>query len=173
MFAKRNRIPPPRQVLVTDHAVQGALLVRLAFYGASGVLYFSIIELLDVVLSDPAQSRGEILWNFIGQAIYWAPGLFVLMPIFAYDLLRFSNGFTGPVLRLRREMKALTLGADREPIEFRAEDYWQEMASEYNLLRDQVNQLRNQLEAAKQTQDGSTVRKGSLSVAKERRLQGM
>ena len=162
MFNRPKRISPARQVLVTDQAVQGALLVRLALYGAGGLLYFSVIELLDVALSDTAHSRGEILWNFMGQTIYWAPGLFVLMPIFAYDLLRVSNGFTGPVLRLRREMKALTLGEDREPIEFRADDFWQEMAAEYNLLRKEVNKLREQLAAVPQAENATTVRKGSL-----------
>ena len=137
-------------------------------YAASGLLYFSIIELLDVGLSDPAQSRGEIFWNFVGQAIYWAPGLFVLMPIFAYDLLRLSHGFVGPVLRLRKEMKALALGADREPIEFRAEDFWLDMADEYNLLRDEVNKLREQLASVPSANVAAPVRKGSLFGAKQK-----
>ena len=131
-------------------------------YGASGLLYFSIIELLDVVLSDPAQSRGEIVWNFIGQAIYWAPGLFVLMPIFAYDLLQVSNRFAGPALRVRKEMRSLALGTDTKSLELRADDFWLDMADEYNHLRDEVTKLREQLAATPQVEDATTVRKGSL-----------
>ena len=165
MFKTTNRIQPARHVLVTDKAVQGALLVRLVLYGISCLLYFSIIQLLDVALADPVQSHWDIACMFFGEAIYWAPGLFVIMPILAYDLLRVSNRFTGPVTRLRKEMRHLTAGESVEPIEFRDEDFWGEMADEYNLLREEVVKLRNELASA-QKSNGATaqnaVRKGTL-----------
>ena len=162
MFRKTKRIPPARQVLVTDKVVQGALLRRLAFYGACGLFYFSVIEFLDVALANPAQSRWEIAMGFFERSIYWAPGIVVLMPIFAYDLLRFSNRLTGPVTRLRKEMRDLKAGVQSEPIEFRRGDFLREMADEYNSLRDEIVELREQVASASAREPAARMRKGSL-----------
>ena len=167
MFRKTKRIPPARHVLVTDKVVQGALLWRLAFYGACGLFYFSVIEFLDVALANPAQSRWEIAMGFLERSIYWAPGIVVLMPIFAYDLLRFSNRFTGPVTRIRKEIRDLTTGAQLEPIEFRGNDFLRELADEYNALREEMIKLREQAAAAPETEPNAKMRKGSLFGSKK------
>ena len=169
MFRKTKRIPPPREVLLTDRVVQGVLIKRMILYAMACLLYFCVIEFLDVALSDPSLTRWEIANIFYGEAVYWAPGLIVMLPIFAYDLLRISNRFTGPVVRLRKEMRQLTRGDEGTPIEFRSDDYWLEMAEEYNFLRDEVIKLRAQLLAVKSapSQGETPLRKGSLFAKKE------
>tara|TARA_R110002049_G_scaffold2750_8_gene22261 strand:- start:212671 stop:213219 length:549 start_codon:yes stop_codon:yes gene_type:complete len=162
MFKKTNRIPPAREALVIDPQIQGALIRRVALYGICGLFYFSIIEFLDVALADPQRSWSEIGVAFLEQAVYWGPGMIVLLPIFAYDILRVSNRFAGPVVRLRKEMRDLTKGARLEPIEFRGEDYLHELADEYNALRDEVIKLREQATAVPKKEEGAPVRKGSL-----------
>ena len=44
----------------------------------------------------------------------------------------------GPLLRVRRSMRALARGEAVEPIEFRGGDYWKEIADEFNAVRARV-----------------------------------
>jgi len=50
------------------------------------------------------------------------------------DVVRLSNRFTGPLLRLRRSMRALARGEQVEPIRFRDNDFWHDFAEEFNAL---------------------------------------
>ena len=156
---------PTRQVLISDGAIQGALLLRLALYGLGTLLYFAIIQLLDAALTHPAQSRWDIFFRFIDESIYWAPGLFVLLPLFAYDMLSMSNRFTGPVARLRGEMRRLIDGKLVHTVQFRRDDFWLDMADEFNTLREEVLRLREQVAAAgtdSRPEEKVPVRKGRL-----------
>jgi len=175
MFKKTQRIPLPRRVLVVDQVVQGALLARIVLYGVCGLLYFSLIRLLDVAMTYPAESYWQIADRFFAEAIYWAPGMCVLLPVFAYELMWMSNRFVGPVVRLRGEMRRLIRGNDVGVIEFRVDDYWSELADDFNQLREEVVKLREQLDTARKsasvktvdTSSRKAVRKGSLFAAKQ------
>ncbi len=46
--------------------------------------------------------------------------------------MRLSNRFAGPMLRLRRSLRALGRGEYVEPLEFRGADFWQEFADDFN-----------------------------------------
>ena len=56
----------------------------------------------------------------------------MLLPMVLGRHRALSNRFTGPMLRLRRSMRALARGEHVEPIEFRGGDFWQEFAAEFN-----------------------------------------
>ena len=45
------------------------------------------------------------------EAIYWGPGLLIILPVLAVDLLRLTRRFAAPVSRLREEMRLLGGGA--------------------------------------------------------------
>jgi hypothetical protein len=152
---KRIALPPPRRRVVSDLQVQGALLYRLALHVFSCLLYFSLIIVITESMADPLRSKWEITTTFLDEAIYWAPGLLVLLPMFAYDLLSVSNRFTGPVVRLRHEMRRLTRGEQIAPVRFRDNDFWDEMAREFNELRDELLQLRKQSAGASDASDAA------------------
>ena len=66
---------------------------------------------------------------------YYGPGLiasFILLPMVVVDIIRLSNRFAGPLVRLRRAMRALARGEHVQPIYFREGDFWQEFANEFN-----------------------------------------
>jgi signal transduction histidine kinase len=59
---------------------------------------------------------------------------FLLLPLVIFDIIRFSNRFVGPILRLRRSMRQLARGEHVEPIKFRGTDFWQDFADEFNAV---------------------------------------
>lgn len=149
-----SRHPQPlRQQLVVDQQVQGVLLQRLAFYAGASAIYFAVIQLCTHAILEPELGLAGMLIRFTDETIYWAPGLLLLMPLVAYDMLRVTNRFTGPTMRLRKQMQGLAEGDAVGPLEFRRDDYWQELADSFNALRDEVLRLRAADEAIAQQVD--------------------
>ncbi len=138
-----------RHKLLVDAEVQGSLLRRTAMYGTSCALYFMVILVFTESMSDPQATIGDALGGCLNESIYWLPGLAILAPIISYDLLKFTNRFTGPVARLRTEMRRLTEDKSDDRLCFREDDYWVEMADVFNDLRDEVIDLRKELAASK------------------------
>jgi len=65
----------------------------------------------------------------------FGPGLvasLVLLPVALMDVLRLSNRFVGPVGRLRKGLKDLASGNRTEPLLFRDDDFWRDMAGDFN-----------------------------------------
>ncbi len=142
-----------RDKLFIDGDVQGTLLRRAALYSVACALYFGVILVFTESMSDPDQSIGESIKRCLDEAIYWFPGLATLAPLVAYDILRVTNRFTGPIFRLRREMRRLSDGEKSQVIVFRDDDYWNDMAELFNQIREELTELR---EAKKQAAAAST-----------------
>jgi hypothetical protein len=135
-----------RQELLIDANVQGSLLCRMALYSAGCGVYFIVILLFTESMGNPNEAISDTLLRCLEEALYWIPGLMLLLPVVAYDLLRVSNRFTGPMFRLKREMHRLVLGESVHRLSFRADDYWIEMADLFNSLRDELLELRQSRE---------------------------
>ena len=133
---------PLRQQLLIDKSVQGTLLRRTALYSCACAVYFIVILIFTESMSDPDQPFSEAVFRCFDEAIFWAPGLMLLTPVVAYDLLRVTNRFAGPVFRLRREMQRLVDHESIDPLNFRDGDYWLEMADIFNQIRDELLELR-------------------------------
>ena len=132
-----------QQLLIDDH-VQGSLLRRTALYGCACAVYFIVILVFTESMSDPGEPLIEAVLRCLDEAIYWAPGLMLLTPVVAYDLLKITNRFAGPIYRLRHEMQRLLDGESDAPLGFRDGDYWGEMADIFNEIRDELLELRQE-----------------------------
>ncbi len=123
-----------RKQLFVDPKVQGALVLRVVLYWVVCVITITLMLLCWRILTGPARMFythfGE-MWFYYGPAVVASS---LLLPLVIVDIVRMSNRFTGPLLRLRRGMRALARGEAVEPIRFRDEDYWQEFAQEFNTL---------------------------------------
>jgi nitrogen fixation/metabolism regulation signal transduction histidine kinase len=75
------------------------------------------------------------VWLFYGPA---AIASLLLMPLVAWDVIRLSNRFVGPILRMRRAMKALAQGEQVQPIAFREGDFWREFAGDFNAVAERL-----------------------------------
>ena len=131
-----------RHNLLVDRDVQGVMLRRTALYATAVAAYFSGILICSESLADPDQSVVTAILRCADEMIYWLPGLAILAPVIAYDIVRISNRFTGPVFRLRRELTRLAEGQEVQPMVFREDDYWIEMSEAFNRIREEVIELR-------------------------------
>jgi hypothetical protein len=64
--------------------------------------------------------------------------LIVIFPIFAYDSLKLSNRFAGPMVSFRNALKKLSRGEPVKPLSFRKGDFWRELAADFNRVADRM-----------------------------------
>ena len=69
--------------------------------------------------------------------------MLALFPAFMLDTIRFSNRFVGPIARVRRHLRQLGAG-NTERCQFRNNDFWAELAEEYNVVADRVERLQEE-----------------------------
>lgn len=136
-----SRIKQARKQLFIDPKVQGALVLRVALYWVVCLMTITLMLLCWRILTGPARMFythfGE-MWFHFGPALIAS---FLLLPLVIVDIVRLSNRFAGPLIRLRRSMRALAQGEDVRPIHFREGDFWREFADEFNAVLARVEQL--------------------------------
>jgi hypothetical protein len=123
-----------RRQLFVDPKVQGALVVRVVLYWVACLLTMTLMLLCWRILTGPARmfyTHFDDMWFFYGPALIAS---FLLLPLLVVDVIRVSNRFAGPMLRLRRSMRQLARGEPVEPIRFRDGDYWHDFADAFNTL---------------------------------------
>jgi hypothetical protein len=127
-----------RKHLLVDPKIQGTLVIRVLLYWALGLIGMMMMLLFWRTLVGPA---GRFHSHFDEMWFYYEPALVasaLLLPLVVMDVLRFTNRMIGPLVRVRRAMRALARGEYVEPVEFRGSDYWKEIADEFNAVRQRV-----------------------------------
>ena len=67
----------------------------------------------------------------------------LFVPFAIFDLIRFSHRIVGPIFRLKNEFKKLEEGEDcTSNLQFRENDFWQDLSSGFNHLTEQIQDLR-------------------------------
>jgi hypothetical protein len=130
-----------RKQLFVDPKVQGALIARVVMYWVVCLVTIALMLLCWDIITGPARifyTHFDDMWFFYGPA---AIASFLLLPLVVFDIIRMSNRFVGPLLRLRRSMRALAHGEEVEPIEFRDNDFWHDFADEFNAINARVRHL--------------------------------
>ena len=128
-----------RRQLFVDSKIQGALALRVVLYWVVCLITITLMLLCWRILTGPARmfyQHFDDMWFFYGPALLAS---FTLLPLVIIDVVRLSNRFVGPFLRLRRSMRALARGEQVQPIKFRQGDFWREFADEFNALIDRVH----------------------------------
>lgn len=129
-----------RKHLFIDPKVQGALVVRVALYWVVCLITMTLMLLCWRILTGPARifyTHFDDMWFFYGPAVVAS---FLLLPLVIVDIVRLSNRFAGPMLRLRRSMRNLARGEHVQPIKFRDGDFWHDFAEEFNTLAARLQQ---------------------------------
>jgi methyl-accepting chemotaxis protein len=139
-----------RKRLFVDARVQGALFIRIVVYWFSGLAVIGELALYWHDLLHPGrpffdQFDFSILFQEYAPVV--VASLFILSLVL-YDTLVLTNRFAGPILRLRRSMRALAAGEAVQPLRFRKRDFWQGIAQEFNAIVQQQEQMKKQLASA-------------------------
>ncbi|MHC4179626.1 MAG: hypothetical protein ACYSWU_19105 [Planctomycetota bacterium] len=127
-----------RRQLFVDPKIQGALAARVVMYWVVCLITITLMLLCWRILTGPARMfyrHFDDMWFYYGPALLAS---FLLLPLVIVDVVRLSNRFVGPFLRLRRSMRALARGEHVEPIKFRRGDFWAEFAEEFNAMAARV-----------------------------------
>lgn len=130
-----------RKQLFVDPKVQGALIARAGLYWAVCLITITLMLLCWRILTNSPQpffSHLSAMWSSFGPALVASC---VLLPLVVVDIIRVSNRFAGPLVRLRRSMRALAQGEEVRPLQFRQGDFWQEFADEFNAIIRRVESL--------------------------------
>jgi len=64
--------------------------------------------------------------------------LLVLVPVMAWDTIRFSHRLVGPMVRFRKTMQAIADGEPVRPIKLREGDYLTEMRDDFNQMLEEL-----------------------------------
>lgn len=125
-----------RRVYFVDRAVQGALLLKVVKYWFLSLMVMFGVTLLGwmfvspgiTILLDIREHIPALLGAFIVSVIVAV----AILPFILLDVVRMSNRFAGPLFRLKNAMNKVAKGESVQPIKFRDNDFWQEIADSFN-----------------------------------------
>lgn len=142
----RTRIK--RKQLFVDPRVQGAILFRATMNWLCCMVTIVSLVLCWRMLVGPARPAHlqlEELWAQSGPALIIT---LLILPFVMYDMGRLTNRFAGPLFRLRNSMRCLARGEKVEPVHFRENDFWPEIAEEFNALIVKIERLEAERKAS-------------------------
>jgi len=131
----KNRM---RKHLFIDPKVQGALASRVVLYWVVCLGAVFLMLLCWRILTGPARmfhTHLDDMWFFYAPALVAS---LLLLPLVVVDVIRLSNRFAGPMVRMRHAMRELARGEHVAKIHFREGDFWHDFAEEFNEMVDTV-----------------------------------
>ena len=128
-------VPTKRKKNLVDPEVQGGILRKIAVHwvllfvcnAMAMVIWIRLFEQPD---ADWGQTFGDTLRRFLPFFIITV----ALIPAFVWDTIKLTNRFAGPILRLRSALADASQGRAVTPLHFRTNDFWQEIASNFNAV---------------------------------------
>jgi hypothetical protein len=122
-----------RSRTLVDSEVQGSLIRRVAlhwlvFFLCNAVALALWIRLFEQPDRDWSQTVGDTLRRFLPFFVI----TIALIPAFVWDTLKLSHRFAGPITRLKNTLRELRDGRAVPPLRFRENDFWQEIATNFN-----------------------------------------
>jgi hypothetical protein len=136
-----------RKTSYIDPAVQGALVRRLIFHWFTFIAVTTLFVIGLQWFEDPFLSLfGTVsqAWSSYGAILLI---LACLAPVFIYDSIKVSSRFTGPVHRLREGLEALAGGKPVATLTFRGDDFWQELAQNFNRVAERMGAVQSSASA--------------------------
>ncbi|MGV3484563.1 MAG: hypothetical protein ACO1RT_09110 [Planctomycetaceae bacterium] len=118
-----------------DPEVQGGLLKKIAVHWT---LLFAVNALALVIwvrlFEQPEASWATTFGDCVRRFLPFFVITILLIPAFIWDTLKITSRFAGPVLRLRAALANAAQGREVTPLKFRNNDFWQEIADDFNTL---------------------------------------
>lgn len=134
---------PKRSKLYVDAQVQGTIVRRVITYWVYCLAFLVFPLFIGVTFSNPNLFFFEQLEKVWTQNWPMLLGMACMLPFFVFDSVKLTNRFSGPVLRFRHNLQRLAEGEQVQPMFFREDDFWQEMALDFNRVIDRINNAEN------------------------------
>ncbi len=122
-----------RRNTLVDPEVQGGVLKKIAVHwGVFFVCNALALMIWIRLFEQPDASWGQTFSDALKRFLPFFVITMALIPAFVLDTLKLTNRFAGPILRLRSALSDASRGESIEPLHFRTNDYWQEIAKNFN-----------------------------------------
>ena len=108
------------------------------------------VSVMQMLLGDPNKTIVERITSPGSGLMLIGVIMLALFPAFALDTIRFSNRFVGPVARLRKFMRDMNDGQRVPVLAFRDNDFWSEIADEFNSISQRVQEQAEEIDELKQ-----------------------
>ncbi len=130
---------PRRSKSLVDPEVQGSVLKKVAMHWLLLFLCNTIALVIWVRLFEqPDAAWGDTLRDCLQRYLPFFVVTIVLLPAFVWDTLKLTNRFAGPILRLRLALSDAADGRIVAPLHFRQNDFWREIAENFNSVLSRV-----------------------------------
>jgi hypothetical protein len=121
-----------RSLIFIDREVQGALMFRATFYWFFCLLTITLMLICWNAYHGPSRRFMDL---FADLYYRYAPALaasLLLLPVVLVDVIRLSNRFVGPMVRLKGALQDMADGRPAQPVNFRDNDFWRDLATDFN-----------------------------------------
>lgn len=124
-----------RRKILVDREVQFGILRKIVahwviFFICNAMALMIWVRLFEQPDADWGQSFADAVRRFLPFFVI----TLALIPAFVWDTLKLTNRFAGPILRLRGALLDASQGRAVSPLRFRENDFWQEIAKNFNAL---------------------------------------
>lgn len=131
-----------RTRVVIDPTVQWALARRLTYHWVTFfALLIGISASLRVLFDLVDYSFVEACNRAFMEQVPQITIMVLVLPMFLYDSLKMSNRFAGPMYRVRKSLERMAEGIAQPVIKFRDGDFWLEVATQLNAVRERLETL--------------------------------
>lgn len=132
-------INPPYQYRFLAFMVGLGIICAAIFYGATHY-YLAVFEKL---ASNTDLPKGHPLFQFIAKQQIVSKAIFAVLGVVIVVLLGvagvvFSHRTAGPLFRLQQHMDRIAKGGSLDPVQFRPEDSFQELAHSFNGMVERI-----------------------------------
>jgi hypothetical protein len=126
-----------RKRYCVDRKVQSALTRRMVYQWFVFLFVASLaLPLFNVMMrGDFSRPLAQTLRDTASDFVILAVTFLCLLPYFVLDTYKQTNRFAGPIYRLRNTMRSLLNGEKTPPLKFRQDDFWHELAEDFNALQ--------------------------------------
>lgn len=135
-------MPVRRRKQLVDPTVQLGIVRKIAFHWVvffvcNAMALMIWIRLFEQPDADWGQTFSDTIRRFMPFFII----TMALIPAFVWDTLKLTNRFAGPILRLRTALADASAGRAVQPLQFRTNDFWREIAENFNKVLAKGDQL--------------------------------
>ena len=138
-----DQAPPPpapsspvrRRRALVDPEVQGGVLKKIFVHWIA----FFVCNAIALIIWVRLFEQPDVGWarTMVDTAIRFLPFFVItlaLIPAFVWDTLKLTNRFAGPMLRFRAALRDAREGRPVPPLKFRDNDFWREIADNFNVV---------------------------------------
>ncbi len=148
-----SRQKTKRRTSIFDPEVQGNVIRKITihwmiFFGCNVLALLIWVRLFEQPDANWSQTFSDTLRRFLPFFVV----TLALIPAFVWDTLKLTSRFAGPILRLREALADAGKGRVVPPLRFRDNDFWQEMAHNFNLVMERCETEQDQSTSLEQAE---------------------